>query len=257
MNNVEKLKAELAKLKAAKEAVKNGEEIDPNTLEAISMKNTDVEEPVVEKPATKGTSVSDTMEALVARYDDIVGENRASLVEKQNLLETANTSGDIAKIKEEGLQERARAREAIIEVQGYMDTLRVASEVREKAGSNAIDAQKTGSMVDNNTDDKSYLLTVAPKEIKSVGARRLLVPVNKIIEMAKKTNDTVLKKITGNNGEAYYKPSPMPGDMRNLFSYRLTNVGKDLFKNFKWFNIIPNSSYTKGLQEGKSYVLSS
>ena len=257
MNNVEELKEELAKLKAAKEAFENGGEIDQNTLEAISMKNTDVEEPVVEKPATKGTSVSDTMEALVARYDDIVGENRASLVEKQNLLETANTSGDIAKIKEEGLQERANARKAIIEVQGYMDTLRVASEVREKAGSNAIDAQKTGSMVDNNTDDKSYLLTVAPKEIKSVGARRLLVPVNKIIAMIKKAHDTVLKKITGNNGEVDYEPTSMPEDMMSRFSYRLTDIGKALFKNFEGFNIIPNSSYAKGLQAGKSYVLSS
>ena len=225
-----------------------------NILETISMERTAVVEPVVEKPATKGTSVSDTMEALVARYDDIVGENRASLVEKQNLLETANTSGDIAEIKEEGLQERARAREAIIVVKGCMDTLRVASEVRDKVEANVRESE---AQVRDNTDDKSYLLTVAPKEIMSVGARRLLVPVNKIIEMIKKTHDTVLKKITGNNGEVDYEPTSMPEDMISRFSYRLTDFGKDLFKNFKLFNIIPNSSYTKGLQEGKSYVLSS
>ena len=40
MNNVEELKAELAKLKAAKEAVKNGGVIDPNTLETISKEKT-------------------------------------------------------------------------------------------------------------------------------------------------------------------------------------------------------------------------
>ena len=75
--------------------------------------------------------------------------------------------------------------------------------------------------------------------------------------MAKKTNDTVLKKITGNNGEVDYEPTSMPEDMMSRFSYRLTNVGKALFNNFEGFNIIPNSSYAKGLQEGKSYVLSS
>ncbi len=254
MNNVEKLKAELAKLKAAKEAVENGGEIDRNILETISIKNTDVEEPVVEKPAAKGTSVPNTMEALVARYDDIVGRNQASLMEKQNLLETAKTSYDIAKINEEGLQERARAREAIIEVQGYMDTLRVASEVRDKVEANVRESEV---QVQDNTDGKSYLFTVAPKEIMSVGARRLLVPVKKIIEMAKKTNDTVLKKITGNNGEVDYEPTSMPKDMLSRFSYSLTKAGKDLLKNFEGFNIIPNSSYAKGLQAGKSYVLSS
>lgn len=256
MNSVEELKAELAKLKAAKEAVNNGEKIDLNTLKAISMERTAVVEPVAEKPVAKVT-VSKTMKDLADKYDDILNSSQASLIKEEDLLETANTSDDIAKIKEEGLQERANARKAIIEVQGYMDTLRVASEVREKAGSNAIDAQKTGSMVDNNTDDKSYLLTVAPKEIKSVGARRLLVPVNKIIAMIKKTHDTVLKKITGNNGEVDYEPTSMPEDMMSRFSYRLTDIGKALFKNFEGFNIIPNSSYAKGLQAGKSYVLSS
>ena len=257
MNNVEELKEELAKLKAAKEAVINGEEIDPNTLEAISMKNTDEVEPVVEKPAAKGTSVSDTMNGLADKYDDIVEGSRASFMKQIGLLETANTSDDIAGIKEAGLQERTSAREALIEVQGYMDTLRVASEVREKAGSNAIDAQKTGSMGDNNTDDKSYVFTVAPKEIMTTGTRRLLVPTNKIIEMAKKTHNTVLKKITGNNGEVDYEPTSMPEDMMSRFSYKLTGAGKNLLENFEGFNIIPNSSYTKGLQEGKSYVLSS
>lgn len=254
MNNVEELKEELAKLKAAKEAVKNGGEINPNTLKAISMEGPAVVEPVVEKPATKGTSVSDTMEALVARYDDIVGENRASLKEEEGLLETANTSDDIAGIKEAGLQKRASAREAIIKVQGYMDTLRVASEVKDKVEANV---RKSEVQVQDNTDDKSYLFTVAPTEIMSVGARRLLVPVNKIIEMAKKTNDTVLKKITGNNGEVDYEPTSMPEDMMSRFSYKLTGAGKNLLENFEGFNIIPNSSYTKGLQEGKSYVLSS
>ena len=254
MNTVEELKAELAKLKAAKEAVENGEEIDPNTLEAISMKNTDEVEPVVEKPAAKGTSVSDTMNGLADKYDDIVEGSRASLKEEEGLLETANTSDDIAGIKEAGLQERTSAREALIEVQGYMDTLRVASEVRDKVEANV---RKSEVQDKDNTDDKSYLFTVAPTEIMSVGARRLLVPVNKIIEMAKKTNDTVLKKLTGNNGEVDYEPTSMPEDMMSRFSYRLTNVGKALFNNFEGFNIIPNSSYAKGLQEGKSYVLSS
>ena len=257
MNNVEELKAELAKLKAAKEAVKNGGGIDPNTLETISKEKTAVVEPVVEKPVANVTPGSNTKENLAKRYDDIVGKNQASLKKQEDLLETAMTSDDIAEIKEEGLQERARAREAIIEVQGYMDTLMLASEVREKVGSNAIDAQKTGSMGDNNTDDKSYVFTVAPKEIMTTGTRRLLVPANKIIEMAKKTHDTVLKKITGNNGEVDYEPTSMPEDMMSRFSYRLTNVGKALFNNFEGFNIIPNSSYAKGLQAGKSYVLSS
>lgn len=254
MNTVEELKEELAKLKAAKEAVINGEEIDPNTLEAISMKNTDEVEPVVEKPAAKGTSVSDTMNGLADKYDDIVEGSRASFMKQIGLLETANTSDDIAGIKEAGLQERTSAREALIEVQGYMDTLRVASEVRDKVEANV---RKSEVQDKDNTDDKSYLFTVAPTEIMSVGARRLLVPVNKIIEMAKKTNDTVLKKITGNNGEVDYEPTSMPEDMMSRFSYKLTGAGKNLLENFEGFNIIPNSSYTKGLQEGKSYVLSS
>lgn len=254
MNTVEELKAELAKLKAAKEAVENGEKIDSSTLEAISREKAAVVEPVAEKPAANDTSVSNTMGALAKRYDDIVGENQASLKEEEGLLETANTSDDIAGIKEAGLQKRASAREAIIKVQGYMDTLRVASEVKDKVEANV---RKSEVQVQDNTDDKSYLFTVAPTEIMSVGARRLLVPVNKIIEMAKKTNDTVLKKITGNNGEVDYEPTSMPEDMMSRFSYKLTGAGKNLLENFEGFNIIPNSSYTKGLQEGKSYVLSS
>lgn len=254
MNNVEELKAELAKLKAAKEAVKNGGGIDPNTLETISKEKTAVVEPVVEKPVANVTPGSNTKENLAKRYDDIVGRNQASLKKQEDLLETAKTSDDIAEIKEEGLQERARAREEINVVKDCMDTLRVASEVRDKVEANVRESEV---QVQNNTDDKSYFFTVVPTEIMSVGARRLLVPVNKIIEMAKKTNDTVLKKITGNNGEVDYEPTSMPEDMMSRFSYRLTNVGKALFNNFEGFNIIPNSSYAKGLQEGKSYVLSS
>ena len=254
MNTVEELKAELAKLKAAKEAVKNGGGIDPNTLETISKEKTAVVEPVVEKPVANVTPGSNTKENLAKRYDDIVGKNQASLKKQEDLLETAMTSDDIAGIKEAGLQERTSAREALIEVQGYMDTLRVASEVRDKVEANV---RKSEVQDKDNTDDKSYLFTVAPTEIMSVGARRLLVPVNKIIEMAKKTNDTVLKKITGNNGEVDYEPTSMPEDMMSRFSYKLTGAGKNLLENFEGFNIIPNSSYTKGLQEGKSYVLSS
>ncbi len=252
MNNVEELKAELAKLKAAKEAVKNGGGIDPNTLETISKEKTAVVEPVVEKPVANVTPGSNTKENLAKRYDDIVGRNQASLKKQEDLLETAKTSDDIAEIKEEGLQERARAREEINVVKDCMDTLRVASEVRDKVEANVRESEV---QVQNNTDDKSYFFTVVPTEIMSVGARRLLVPVNKIIEMAKKTNDTVLKKITGNNGEVDYEPTSMPEDMMSRFSYRLTNVGKALFNNFEGFNIIPNSSYAKGLQEFFYFVL--
>ncbi len=255
MNNVEELKAELAKLKAAKEAVKNGGGIDPNTLETISKEKTAVVEPVVEKPVANVTPGSNTKENLAKRYDDIVGKNQASLKKQEDLLETAKTSYDIAKIKEEGLLERAGAREEIIVVKDCMDTLRVASEVREKAGSNAIDAQKTGSMGDNNTDDKSYVFTVAPKEIMTTGTRRLLVPANKIIEMAKKTHDTVLKKITGNNGEVDYEPTSMPEDMMSRFSYRLTERGKNVFGNIDGANIITNFPNAKSIQGAKSYVL--
>ena len=252
MNNVEELKAELAKLKAAKEAVKNGEEIDPNTLEAISMENTAVVEPVVEKPVANVTPGSNTKENLAKRYDDIVGKNQASLKKQEDLLETAMTSYDIAKIKEDGLQERARAREVIIEVERYKDTLRVASEVREKAGSNV---RKSEVQVQDNTDDNSYLFTVAPKEIMTTGTRRLLVPANKIIEMAKKTHDTVLKKITGNNGEVDYEPTSMPEDMMSRFSYRLTERGKNVFGNIDGANIITNFPNAKSIQQAKSYVL--